>query len=221
MSRLPKEELEARQKEIKRMEKMGAFVLDAQHGISDNLSYTCFLYMAHRSALEHSGYEVQGFPVQPSSASVNDMMRIEKIWEAAFDNRVDKEKIFRDCYDVREKIAKLANLTEGELFAIANDMEIEFAVRRYANGMLEGTIDDMHKILDQALGKPIERVMNISKTVSPLEQLTESEIRKLLAAEEPEQGEIEVEETFNPEEWDEEPEEGEEDEKEHEPELSE
>jgi len=167
----------------------------AANVVSDFATFEMFKYAVSRFALEQAGVSIDSFPL-PHEAKMKDFMRIDGMLQTfTSEERVQPDTLFASCNTVRDKIARLSNLTEGQLIMIADDMHVEFMVRRYAQSILDGDINDLHKILDQGLGKSETRQMIVSKRISQIEQLTTDEIRALLGEpEEPEECEVVIDE---------------------------
>lgn len=90
--------------------------------------------------------------------------------------------------DVRGMLGRVMGLTRSDMQAVMYDDDAPVIVRRFAECILQGDVREMSLILDQALGKPVERRIEVSRQVSPLELLNEEELRALLAAAESEGG---------------------------------
>ena len=91
--------------------------------------------------------------------------------------------------DIRSLLGKVMTFTRPEMEAVVYDDDMPVIVRRFAECVLQGDVREMSLILDQALGKPVERRMEVSKRVSSLEFMSEEEVRALLALAELEEGE--------------------------------
>jgi hypothetical protein len=148
--------------------------------IGDIIDEELFEYAVKKSALDLSGVSTDHLPAA-SDATSRDRIRLSDLFVSFFQqDKVSAEEMFVGCNNVRDKIAKLMDMTEANLLIISCDMGVEFAVRKYASAMLEGDIDDMHNILNQSLGKPLERTMTVTRDLSAIEGLSTDELKQAL-----------------------------------------
>ncbi len=89
---------------------------------------------------------------------------------------------------IRGLLSEAMALTRPEMEAVVYDDGMPVIVRRFAECILQGDVREMAMILDQALGKPVERHMEVTRQVSAIELMSEEEIRSLLALAESEEG---------------------------------
>lgn len=83
--------------------------------------------------------------------------------------------------DIRAMIAEVMILNHTDMESVVFDDGVPVIVRRFAESLLQGDVKEMSLILDQALGKPVERHMEIAQQPSAIEQLSLEEIKALLA----------------------------------------
>ena len=176
--KLSKADIDERMAYIEYLDGIGASCILSS--IEDYETFELFRYAAQRAALESRGIDVDRFPIAAKTKK-SDVRSMTNLFESYFtEERVSPETLFAECNDVRDKIARLTGLTEGQLLIVCDDMSVEFTVRRYAEAILSGTIDDLHNILNQSLGKPLERKISLTRTDNALSGLTTDEIRALL-----------------------------------------
>jgi hypothetical protein len=89
--------------------------------------------------------------------------------------------IFEGCMSIRDKIGRIAHLTERELTIVSDNAQVEFSVRQASKSILNGNIDAVYKLLDQGFGKPVERQEVITADVSAVKKLTTAELKALAA----------------------------------------
>jgi hypothetical protein len=180
--RIDKGELLARRKWLDNMKSLGADIWQAENNILDHVAHDDFIYMAQRSCLMSSAITVDHLPMLPSGADAKARKRMNNLFHGFFTGVKGRstEDLFKDCADIRAKLNRLSELNEAELILVSNDLDSELMVRRYAEAIIEGDVKQLNEILNQAMGKPIERVMVASKKVDPLADLTPAELRKLI-----------------------------------------
>lgn len=177
------DEIDVRGKFLDMLADMGADVSSLRKKLMDYSDFDDFKYVAYRTVLREKGVTVEHLPAIPSDAFIADRSAMNELFKMHFtDEKFDTSSLFADCYDVREKIAKLTSMTESQLIAVYDDPNIEYVVRKYALAIRTNGIKETNGILDQALGKPVERHMTYTKQVSAIEGMTEDQIRKLLEA---------------------------------------
>ena len=104
-----------------------------------------------------------------------------KVWDSMFKEPwINQDEVFGLAVSPRDKIVKMMPLTETQLLQIAHRQDFPVFIRVYAKGILAGDIKTINSMLDQSLGTPLERRLDISITKSPLEELSVTEIRALL-----------------------------------------
>jgi hypothetical protein len=154
--------------------------LDAESRIEDFGTFELFKYFVQGLALITLGVTVQHLPAAEASTS-QDHNRMNNLFESYFNQpHINPDALFEGCKNVRDKIARLTELTESQLVLIYDDLSIEYVVRKYAGAMLAGDIDDMHKILDQSLGKPLEQRLTVNQDISLLADCTEDQLKEML-----------------------------------------
>lgn len=118
--------------------------------------------------------------VDQYSEGVNDRRVVANLFNAKFGcSAYDIKAAFEDCPDVREKLSKLTELNGSVLMMVAASDDVPYIVSRYAQAIIEGDVKDLNSILDQGLGKPIERKVTITGTTSMLDSLTIDELKAL------------------------------------------
>ncbi|MDR2714940.1 MAG: hypothetical protein LBB42_05435 [Coriobacteriales bacterium] len=90
-------------------------------------------------------------------------------------------KTFAGLSDVRAMAAKVLALTEAQMEEVVYDENLPVVIRRIAQSLLIGDIKEIALVLNQAMGKPVERHINANYVPSAIEQLTTEEIRALLS----------------------------------------
>jgi hypothetical protein len=150
--------------------------------ILDQKNYEDFKYSVSCRVLEYNGIDVSSYPVQPSNANAVQRRTIAKLMNTMCGESRSVERIFEGCSDVREMIGKLMYLNEVDLMVVCSSSDVPKSVQRHAEIILNGDIKNVHEALNQALGKPVERMMVATQKVSPLEEMSASEIRALLSS---------------------------------------
>ncbi len=153
-----------------------------------------FEYVAYLRILNGAGIKLSQLPEEPSKATQSDRDRMRHIYEAwASGEALAPGSLFAGCRDVREKIARLTELSEEDLVFVADDLGVEFTVRKYAQALLTSDIKETHEILNQALGKPLERKLTENRNVNAFADLSTEEIRAYLGESEGEDEPVEIE----------------------------
>lgn len=153
-----------------------------------------FEYVTYLRILNAAGIKVSQLPEEPSNATEMDRDRMRNIYETwEKGEALSPSSLFSDCRDVREKIARLTELSEADLVFVADDLSIEFTVRKYAQALLTSDIKEIHEILNQALGKPLERKLTENRNVNAFADLSTEEIRAYLGEGEEAGEEMEIE----------------------------
>lgn len=83
--------------------------------------------------------------------------------------------------DIRTMAAKIMTLNKSDMEAVVYDETMPVIVRKFANSLLRGNIKDVSIILDQTLGKAVERRVEMNQQISHIEMPSTEEIRALLA----------------------------------------
>jgi hypothetical protein len=175
---LSKAEINKRLEYISSMNQHG--VLVPKTFVEDYVEFEFFEYAVKKYVLDKHAVTTSHLPA-PADSNPAFHKRLDALFNTYFsESQISAEKLFEDCRDVRAKVAKLTELTEGQLLMIIDDMGLPFTVRKYATAMLNGDIDDLHNILNQSLGKPLERKAVVSQTMSALSGLTTEELKKYL-----------------------------------------
>ncbi|MCL2806663.1 MAG: hypothetical protein FWD27_00640 [Coriobacteriia bacterium] len=179
--KLMQDDIEARLDYLEEVAGLGAKV-DMITQLEDFATIELFKYEVQRKAVEAEGVSTGLLPAV-AEATRAEIKRMENLFDSCFSQeRIRPQALFDGCLNIRDKVARLTDLTEGQLVLIVDDLTVEFVVRKYAKAMLEGDIDDMHKILDQSLGKPLEQRVTEHRELSVVAGLTEAELRALLPA---------------------------------------
>lgn len=189
------DDMERRMQFVDDLKELGADTSGIYAFLSDN-SFEDFKYQAYREALRAKGVTTEHLAVEVGRAQAHDRASMEHLFQAHFEeDKLDTAALFVGCTDVREKIARLANLTESQIIMVYDDPNLEYVVRKYAASIMSAASKEMNAILDQALGKPIERIVTVNHEAPQLSALSTAELRALIGeVEEPEEIIAETEE---------------------------
>jgi hypothetical protein len=151
--------------------------------LRDNqVEFENFKYSIRRQCLANAGVDTSHLPQMDSYAGKRDFERMEDMFNGHFIlDDDDAETIFSGCSDIREKLHRLSELTDSQLAAVCADKKAPTMVKRYATAILFDDTKALNEILNQAMGKPVERIMQVTKKLSPLDNLTEDELRRLIS----------------------------------------
>lgn len=138
-----------------------------------------FRYRVQMETLRINGIDVEYFPM-PAQSNMRHRQKLESLFNNIIVEKIDKDVLFDGCESARDKISTLMNMSEAELIAISNDMSIEFIVRRYAGAIISGSTKELNEIMNQAMGKPLERRVTENRTISAIERLTDSDLKRLV-----------------------------------------
>lgn len=148
--------------------------------VSDYSRFEDFQYAVQREELSVNGIPIGEMPMA-GDASKKDYEKMDSLfceWNSTKSRT--SGSLFADCIGTREQLKKIISLNEVELLLVSGDVGMPMVLRRAAEEILHGSIDVVYKMLDQALGKPIERSEVLTADVSNLSGLSTDEIRKLL-----------------------------------------
>lgn len=189
--RLEQDDFAARTTHLDELDALGCDTARARKNIENHLDYDLFVYMSYYESLVSKGVDVLMFPASASDTDPRDRRRMDALFNTVF--RADKdmsiETVFAGCNGTRDKIARLSALTETELMMILNNLDVEHVIRKYAEAILYGDVKDLTEVMNQSFGKPMERHVNYTQHVSPLEGLTTEQLKAMIEVPMLEEGE--------------------------------
>lgn len=191
--RLDLTEIEIRNMLVDQIEAAGGSVGTIRNRIMDYSDYTDFEYSVYRVALKNAGVTTEHLTMDALAATTSEKRSMKALFDSTFlVEKRDISAVFEGCRDIREKMTRLTELSEADLIAVWDDQSIEFVIRSYAQKIMTSDVKDLNSIVDQAIGKPIERHLNVNRTEERL-GLSASELKRLLASCEDDDEAIEVE----------------------------
>lgn len=168
---------------IDAMKKAGADTKGINDIIQDSDDYEDFLFAARRMCLQNKGVKTDHLPLFSSYAESIHKERMKDMFDTHFGGEpLSTVDMFAGCNDIREKLHRLSELNDAELAAVEADPEVPTMLKRYAHGILFDEVKVLNEILNQAMGKPVERVMVAQRTANPLDGLSTEELRRLLTS---------------------------------------